>query len=189
MGCPQPDGSVKPLIESNVICEYLDEISDGKSLFPEDKYEKARMKVWIDFVGSRIIPAYHRFLQHSKERPYSLDEARAELLNALKTWIKEADKEGPYFAGKELSMADITLAPWAVRMWVFDHFKGGLGIPEKGKGGDDEDIWERWRKWTKAIESRPSVVNTMSEKEHYMPIYTSKQSVLVFLGGRVTHEV
>jgi len=172
LGCPQKDGSSKPLYESNIICEYLDEISPGPSLFPSDHYEKARMKIWIDHVTTRIIPAFHRFLQHTKDSPYSLADARAEYLGALKTWIKEADPTGPYFAGKDLSMVDITLAPWAVRNWVFDHFKsGGLGLPEKGKGGEDEEIWERWRTWSNAIENRKSVVETLSEREYYLPIY------------------
>ena len=130
------------------------------------------MKVWIDFVGTRIIPAFHRFLQHTPDKAYSIESAREELLKQLKTWIKEADPTGPFFAGKEMMMADITLAPWAVRLWVLDHFKGGLGIPEKGKGGEDEEVWERWRTWTEAVQSRKSVQETMSDKEHYMPIYT-----------------
>ncbi len=56
-------------------------------------------------------------------------------------------------------------------MWVFDHFKGGLGIPEAGKGGEDEELWNRWRQWSDAVSSRESVVETMSEREHYLPIY------------------
>ena len=172
LGCPQKDGDSKPLIESNVICEYLDEVSDGRSLFPSDKYEKARQKVWIDHVGSRIIPAFHRFLQHTDQKSYSLEEARQEMLGALKAWIQQTDEQGPLFAGKDLTMADIALAPWAVRLWVFDHFKGGLGVPQEGAGGADEEIWSRWRRWLSAIESRQSVMGTLSDREHYMPIYT-----------------
>jgi glutathione S-transferase len=172
LACPQKDGSSKPLYESNIICEYLDEISSAPSLYPTDKYQKARMKIWIDHITSRIIPAFHRFLQHAKDSPYSLNDARTEFLGHLKTWIKEADPTGPYFMGEGFSMADIALAPWAVRLWVFDHFKeGGLGMPEKGKGGEEEGVWERWRVWIKAVEARKSIQKTMSEREHYLPIY------------------
>jgi glutathione S-transferase len=172
LACPQKDDSSKPLYESNIICEYLDEISPAPSLYPTDKYQKARMKIWIDHITSRIIPAFHMFLQHTKDSPYSLDDARTEFLRHLKTWIKEADPTGPYFMGEGFSMADIALAPWAVRLWVFDHFKeGGLGMPEKGKGGEEEEVWERWRVWVKAVEGRKSIRETMSEREHYLPIY------------------
>jgi glutathione S-transferase len=58
-----------------------------------------------------------------------------------------------------------------VRLWVFDHFKGGIGIPDEGKAGDDEEVWNRWRKWLAAIEERDSVKKTTSEKEYYLPIY------------------
>lgn len=44
-------------------------------------------------------------------------------------------------------------------------------MPEPGKGGDDEAVWARWRKWVEAVQNRPSVKNTTSEKEFYLPIY------------------
>lgn len=58
-----------------------------------------------------------------------------------------------------------------MRLWVFDHYKGGLGLPAEGKGGDDEATWKRFRTWCKALQERPSIKNTMSETEHYLPIY------------------
>lgn len=56
-------------------------------------------------------------------------------------------------------------------LWVFDHYKGGLGIPEEGKGGADEKVWARWRKWYAAIQERDSIKGTTSETEHYLSIY------------------
>jgi glutathione S-transferase len=56
-------------------------------------------------------------------------------------------------------------------LWVFDHFKDGLGIPEDGKGGEDEGVWQRWKLWSKSMAERRSIRETMSEREHYMPIY------------------
>ncbi|KUI73914.1 Glutathione S-transferase omega-1 [Cytospora mali] len=171
LGAPTPEGE-QPLIESTIICEYLDETFQDVPLFPKDPFKKAKLKVSIDYVTSRIIPAFHRFLQHTPDKPYSIEEARKEFLGTLTTWIKDADPEGPFFAGTTLSMADVILVPWAVRLWVFDHFKeGGLGLPKPGEGGEDEVLWERWRKWFAAVEARESVTNTLSEKEYYLPIY------------------
>ena len=92
-------------------------------------------------------------------------------MNHLLEFTREMDPQGPYFLGEELSLLDIVLAPWAVRLWVFDHFKGGSGIPAEGAGGKNEDEWKRFRKWLKAIESRKSVKETLSERQHYLPIY------------------
>jgi len=120
-------------------------------------------------VTSRIIPAFHRFLQHQGQD--GLKEKQQEFLGYIKEFTKEMDKEGPYFLGKEFSLIDVVITPWVVRLWIFDHFKGGLGIPEEGKGGEDEEVWKRWRVWYKAVEERDSVKKTTSETEHYLPIY------------------
>ncbi|KAF1956553.1 glutathione S-transferase [Byssothecium circinans] len=159
----------KPLYESTVLCEFLEEAFPDHSprALPEDPYERARARIWIGFVGSRVIPAYHRFLQGQGD----VGEQREEFLGHLKEFTREMDGEGPFFMGKEFGMVDIVMAPWALRLWVFDHFKGGLGVPDKGKGGEDEEVWERWRVWAEAVGSRKSVLETMSEREHYLPIY------------------
>jgi glutathione S-transferase len=161
----------KPLYESTVLCEFLEDAFPDRPphLLPKDPYDRARTRIWTDYVGSRIIPAYHRFLQHQGQD--GLKEKQQDFLDHLKEFTKEMDPEGPYFMGKEFSLIDIVIAPWANRLWVFDHFKGGSGLPEEGQGGDDEKTWSRWRTWLKAVESRKSVRETLSDREHYLPIY------------------
>jgi glutathione S-transferase len=155
-----------------LISEYLDEsFPDQNPLFPKDPYEKARLKVWVDHITTRILPNFHRVLQHTEKSQYSLEKASGDFQNALKTWIQEADPEGPYFLGKEFSYADVALAPWAVRLWVLEHFKGVAAIPAPGQGGTDEEIWNRWRKWSQAVESRKSVAETLSDRDRYLPLY------------------
>lgn len=169
----------KPLYESQVICEYLDEVFDdvdknGPELLPrskEDAYLRAKCRIWIDHISTRIIPGFYRFLQHTEEKPYSLDEARHEFLGHVKTFTKELDPQGPFFLGERFSMVDVMLAPWLCRMFLFDVYKGGLGVPEEGQGGEDEDIWKRWRQWAKAVGERQSVLDTWSDREQYIDAY------------------
>ncbi|OAP54836.1 hypothetical protein AYL99_11284 [Fonsecaea erecta] len=167
----------KPLYESLVICEYLDEVyndpsKNGPDLLPrEDAYLRARCRIWIDHISTRIIPAFYRFMQHSDSKSYTLDEARAEFLTHIKTFIKECDPQGPFFLGERFSLVDIMLAPWLCRMFLFDVYKGGIGVPEEGKAGDDEGVWQRWRKWAKAVGERESVLDTLSERDQYVEAY------------------
>jgi len=187
LGCPMTrptageineETVTKPLYESNIICEYLDSVySDpsqhGAPLLPHDSpFEHARCKIWIDFISTRIVPAFYRFCQHQPHSPYTISSARAEFLGHLKTFIREASNPGPFFLGKEISMVDIALAPWLVRLWVLDYFKeGGCGIPaKKGDEGWDED-WERWHVWAAAVQARQSVKQTLSAREQYIPAY------------------
>jgi len=83
-----------------------------------------------------------------------------------------ATTTGPFFLGAQPSLVDFVIAPWVVRSWVFDTFKeGGVGIPAVGEGGDDEVVWARLRSWKYAVDSRASIRDTLSEREHYLPIY------------------
>lgn len=156
------------------MCEFLEEQypDHGSQLLPADPFQRAKMRISMDFVTTRIIPSFHRFLQFQPDQSSgSIDEVRNEYLKNLKEFALQMDAIGPFFKGKEPTLVDFVLAPWALRNWVFDHFKGGLGIPDDGKGGQDEEVWKRWRSWASAVEGRPSLQQTMSEKEHYLPIY------------------
>ncbi|KAJ6782461.1 hypothetical protein PWT90_04824 [Aphanocladium album] len=163
----------KPLFESSIISEYLDEeYSDetkhGRSLFPKDAYERARARLWIDHIGGKIIPAFYKLLQHTDEKAFTLDDAREEIHKHIHALTEQMDPEGPFFLGKELSMVDISLAPWAKRLWLIDHYKnGGTGIPAQGQ----DEKWGRWRKWFTAITERKSVQETWSADERYVIAY------------------
>lgn len=113
----------KPLYESTVVTDYLEEAypEHGPRLHPQEPYEKARQRIWIDYVTSRIIPAYHRFLQFqtSDGGEEGLERVRGEYLGALREWVKEADPEGPFFGGKEVGMVDLSFAPWVVSLFRF----------------------------------------------------------------------
>ena len=142
------------------------------------------MRIWIDWISKKICPAFYRLLQHTPSSAYSLDEARQNLANTIKEWIKEADPEGPYWFGKDLTMIDLILAPWNERWFIIDHYKhGGVGIPYVGNYGsqsieqafdgnvEEEKIWQRWMKWSKAISERESVRNTLSERDMMLKNY------------------
>ncbi|KAK3395999.1 glutathione S-transferase [Sordaria brevicollis] len=171
---------VKPLYESLVLCEYLDEAfpNNGERLLPQsDPYERARCRLWIDHISSRIVPSFYRFIQHTPDKPYSLEEIREEFLGHLKTFAKEMldspeSRSGPFFLGERFSLVDIMLVPWAKRLFLIDHYKsGGVGIPAEGHRGEDEKVWKRWEEWYDAVTERESVKKTWSEDEQYVGAY------------------
>ncbi|KAL9007302.1 MAG: hypothetical protein Q9173_007380, partial [Seirophora scorigena] len=170
--------SGRALYESSVVCEYLDDAYPSpRSLLPrDDAYGKARCRLWMDYVGTRIVPAFHRFLQFQPTPDKGLQGVRREFLDTLRGFagaMLEGDGgKGPWFeGGEEIGMVDLMLAPWVVRLWVFDRYKeGGLGIPAEGEQGDDE-VWARWRMWREAVEGRRSVRETGSEREMLEVVY------------------
>lgn len=166
----------RALFESTIICEYLDEeytdeVTYGARLMPSDPYDRARCRLWIDHISTRIIPAFYKLLQHTPEKAFTLDQARKELHEQIRIFVKEMDPHGPWFMGVHFSLVDISLAPWVLRLWLVDHYKnGGHGIPKEGDAGDDE-VWVRWREWVKVIEERDSIQHTLSSKERYIEAY------------------
>ena len=92
----------KPLFESTVICEFLEEAYPDHTphLLPKDPYQRARTRIWTDFCTSRIIPSFHRFLQF---QPMSdkdgLEEARKDFVGKWLELAKEMDGDGPFVSG------------------------------------------------------------------------------------------
>lgn len=153
----------KPLYESTVICEFLEDAYPAtKRLLPADAYDRARSRIWAGFVESRIIPAYYRFLQYQSkgEDDRGLERMKEEFVARLREFEAEMHATGPYFFGEGVSLVDLTLAPFAERFWALDHFKGGFG-----------SVGARWDKWLDAVGKRESMVTTLSEREHYIPLY------------------
>ncbi|GJC89812.1 glutathione S-transferase omega-1 [Colletotrichum liriopes] len=166
----------RPLYDSTVVSEYLDEAYAGNNygphLLPETPYDRARCRLWIDHINSRVVPAFYKFIQHTPEKEYSIEQARDEFLGNIKTFTKEMDPEGPWFLGQTFSLVDVMLAPWAMRLFLFDHYKpGGLGLPTDGENEDDQRVWKRWRQWYNAIKERQSVKDTLSDSDAYIEVY------------------
>lgn len=165
----------KPLYESLVLCEYLEEaFSDedkyGPKLLPVDVYERARCRLWIDHISTRIVPGFYKFIQHTPDKAYSIEEARKEFLSNIKTLVQEMDPSGPWFLGQKFSLVDIMLAPWAKRLFLIDHYKpNGVGIEQVRN--DNAETWTRWERWFDAVNKRPSVLDTWSADEQYIEAY------------------
>ena len=69
------------VIDSSVITEYLDEVFPDVPLRPLDVYERARMRVWRQFIDevptSAIrVPSYNRYIRH-KWQNLSQDEFKS----------------------------------------------------------------------------------------------------------------
>ena len=143
----------RSLYESNVVCEYLEERYAGHkpNILPplsrppsgvgdegdgDNEYKRARHRIWADYVGTRVIPAFHRFLQFQPsaggddaDALRTLDELRVEFRDTLLVFAREllkndeefreeeGESKGPYFLGSQIGLADIALVPWAVSVY------------------------------------------------------------------------
>lgn len=122
----------KPIYESSVILQLLEDAypTHKPSLLPDDPYEKAYARLWMDFVGTRIVPAFHRYLQHEGNDKEGLNKARQEYLDKWREFQGAMkDGGGPFFLGGDNpSLVDVAAAPWVQRHWVLDEMKGPFEV-------------------------------------------------------------
>ncbi|WP_405234540.1 glutathione S-transferase family protein [Lentisalinibacter salinarum] len=136
----------RPMFESAVIAEYLDEISPG-SLHPTDSFAKAENRSWIEF-ASAVLNSIAVFYRATDERALS---AAAVTLRERFERLERALRGGPWFNGESFSLVDAAFGP------VFRYFEV---IEEYGDFGFFEGL-SRVEAWRYSLAARPSVSNAV----------------------------
>ena len=138
----------KSIYESHVCIEYIDEVWPSEpSLLSKDPYQRAKARIWGDFVTKKLIPPYYRFLM--KQSQQEQKESREIFLANILEFSQAMDQPGPFFQGKELGYVDIMFAPWAYRMYILEHYRG-FEIPQT-------DEYSRYHVWAEAVKNHPSI--------------------------------
>lgn len=151
----------RPLNESSIINEYLEEVFPKQPVFAVDPYLKAQSRILIDFCNSQFTSNLYRVLMEQDANRRSRVEAAAkkdwEWLEAFLVRVSpDAD-----FAFAEFGMADLTYAPFFERYDLNSYF-WGFKIP---------DGLSRVEKWRQALANHPSVRATSLTLEDYAKLY------------------
>ena len=156
----------KAVYESNVCIQYIDEVSGaaGKDkLVPSDPYEAARVRVWAEKLNKDCCSPYYGILVRKEEEERK--EHFEHLIKGLRAFSKELEKtDGPLFlADAQLSMADLSLLPWAYRFYIFEHYRGkSFVIPE------DDPSLKAYHEWCNHVFELDSVKRTLPDKDRYL---------------------
>ncbi|XP_047979778.1 probable glutathione S-transferase [Salvia hispanica] len=93
----------KPIFESSVILEYIDETWEGPSIFPKDPYDRAMSRFWAKFIEDKCSgPLWKACWSAGEEREKASKEAE-EGLKILENEIK--DKK--FFGGNNIGLVDL----------------------------------------------------------------------------------
>lgn len=126
-GIPTLIHNGKVIPDSTAILEYLEEISQKPSLFPNDPYLKARVRQVCEIVNSSMHPygnlkvlkyltENHGYSQEQKEQWVS--QWTSQGLEALETTLPEF--AGTYCFGDNITMADLYLYPQIITCQRFN---------------------------------------------------------------------
>ena len=134
------------IFESQVIAEYLDEVTEG-SLHPADPLDRARHRAWIAF-GSETLNAIGAFYAAAPDR----FDAKHATLRAMFARI-EPQVAGPFFAGDEFHMIDAAWGPVFRYLDTFDRL-GDFGLL---------DGLKQVSRWRSALARRPTVASAVPD--------------------------
>ncbi|KAF6987157.1 hypothetical protein CFC21_004825 [Triticum aestivum] len=101
----------KPICESVVILEYIDEAygTTGPSLLPTDPYECAIARFWVDYIDQKlVIPWKVAFTADGEEKTEGIKHMLA-VVQTLEGALKECSKGKPFFGGDSVGYVDIAL--------------------------------------------------------------------------------
>ncbi|XP_023763952.1 probable glutathione S-transferase [Lactuca sativa] len=116
----------KPICESNIIFEYIDEVwKDKAPLLPSDTYGRARARFLVDFIEK----VYHngRILVY-KAKGEEHETARKEFIDTLKL-IEGELGDKPYFGGESFGYVDASLIPFYAWLQAYETF-GELNVEQ-----------------------------------------------------------
>ncbi|XP_028945695.1 probable glutathione S-transferase [Malus domestica] len=94
----------KPIAESLVIVEYIDETwkHQGSPILPEDPYQRANARFWARFIDENCKPGIIKAFFEKEDREKAVDEARG-LLKLLENELKD----NKFFGGETIGFVDI----------------------------------------------------------------------------------
>ncbi|KAJ8646351.1 hypothetical protein MRB53_008099 [Persea americana] len=101
----------KPIAESPVILEYIDETWKENPLLPQDPYERAKARFWVKFVEECGFNIKTAFYSKGGEREKAVKSA----LEAMKT-LEEELKGKEFFGGERVGFLD--LAVGLITYWL-----------------------------------------------------------------------
>jgi glutathione S-transferase len=128
------------IYESAIINEYLDEKFSELPLLPKKTLQRAKARIWIDFLNSRVHPAASD-ITHDRDP----DRARQRLQQYLSTLNSEMT--GKQFIVGDYSLADVSFIPFYVRRQRYD--------------ASIDQNFPNLKRWGEELMARPAVVSTL----------------------------
>ncbi|KAJ4722851.1 putative Glutathione s-transferase [Melia azedarach] len=95
----------KPICESMVIIEYIEETWPQNPLLPTDPYDRAQARFWVKFAEDKGLAIWRMFRNIGQE----MDKAKNETLEMLET-VEEQLGGKKFFHGDKVGMVDIAFA-------------------------------------------------------------------------------
>ena len=153
----------RPVYESSIINEYLEEIVSTPALLPEDAGRRALARFWIDFCNTRFMPAYFNLLkERNPDRRAPLKAALMEHLQFIETLaLADINEAEPYWMGRDVTLVDYAFYPFFERFASVETYRD-ITVPSGH---------QRLRGWLNSMRGRDVVRKLARPREYYVEYF------------------
>lgn len=156
----------KPIAESLVILEYIDETWKDNPILPRDPYERAMARFWAKFLDEKCRPAlWKSYTSVGPEREKALEEAQ-ELLSTLEGELKGKK----FFGGETVGFLDIVAN--FVGYWA--------GVLQEAVGVDvlTEEKFPVLCKWAERFQNCPVIWENLPPRDRLVAFFKTKREMM-----------
>ncbi|XP_022950711.1 glutathione S-transferase U8-like [Cucurbita moschata] len=147
----------KPISESLVILEYIDEIWKNNPLLPQNPYERALARFWAKYIEDKVVVA---MLKAAKAKIEDREKGLEEAGEALEPLEKELGSKR-FFGGEKIGFVDVVgtvVAYWAPAI------DEAVGIEMIGS-----DRFPNIKKWSEEVVNHGVVKQILPPKDKLVP--------------------
>eukprot|EP00257_Ricinus_communis_P005841 XP_002520474.2 glutathione S-transferase U7 [Ricinus communis] len=95
----------KPIAESLVILEYIEETWQSNPILPKDPYDRAVARFWAKFVDEKILQTASKFRSAKEEEKLQIFEELGQHLKVLENELRGRE----FFGGESIGFVDIVI--------------------------------------------------------------------------------
>uniref|UniRef100_A0A5B6YQR3 glutathione transferase n=1 Tax=Davidia involucrata TaxID=16924 RepID=A0A5B6YQR3_DAVIN len=140
----------KPVCESLIIVQYIDEVwKDKAPFFSSDPYQRSQARFWADYVDKKIYDAGTKIWTTKGEEH---EAAKKEFIEYAKV-LEGVLGDKPYFGGDTFGFVDIALIPFYCWFYTYETF-GNFSI---------EAECPKLIKWAKKCMEKKSVSKSLQD--------------------------
>ncbi|PIA42669.1 hypothetical protein AQUCO_02000248v1 [Aquilegia coerulea] len=160
----------KPIVESTIILEYIEETWPEHPLLPKDPYERSQARFWIKFAEDKAMAFFIFFVTTGEEQ----EKARKDSLEALKIIEELGLGDKKFFGGETIGLVDLTCG-W-MAYW--------LGIMEEAKGMNlfEPRAFPRLHQWMEIFKEIPVIKENLPEHDQSVAYFNKLQREIMAVG-------